>query len=120
MISQCDIIKDFKLEDFQNWIGNSFLADLFTVVKVNVRKDQNGKFKDVEVVLVNNSNQKEVSIYLTDFTCSNGLLESHWIDFVQAKVGQVKWCHNLLSYYGEMNKPRKYDEIFKDDENFGV
>ena len=35
MISQCDLIKDFKLKDFQKWINDSFLADLYTLVKVN-------------------------------------------------------------------------------------
>lgn len=115
MISQCDLIKDFKLKDFQKWINDSFLADLYTLVKVNARKDQNKQLKDVELVLVNNRNQKESSIYLTDFNCSDGLLESHWVEFIQAKVGQKKWCHNLLGYYNQMNKPREFEELYEDD-----
>lgn len=120
MISQCDIIKDFKLRDYQNWINNSFLGDQFNVVSVSVRKDQNKQLKNVELVLVNKKSKKETSIFLTDFSCSDGLLEADWTDFVQEKVGETKWCHNLFAYYSETHKPRKFEDLYENSDDLGL
>ena len=114
MVSQCDLIEKFKFKNFQNCINGSFLANLYTLKDVNRRKDQNGQLKDIELILVNNKNQ-ESSIYLTDFDCSNGLLQSHWLNFVQTKVGFKKWYKNYVSYYDEMNKPKKFEELYQDN-----
>lgn len=116
MITQCDLIKKLKLNDYKAWVANSFLGGNFSVVKANQRKDQNNNVKDVELVVIDNKSQKETSIFLTDFSCSDGLLDTDWAEFMQAKFGVKNWCHNFLAYHAEYNKPRAFEELYQDDD----
>lgn len=103
------------VNDYKSLMENSYMGNSFSLLGFEKAYDAEGIVRVVKLDVFSKQFNKKTSIKLTAYTCSDGLFEPVWVEFVKGKIGEKAMYSSLYKQAKLHNKPAKAPIMAKTD-----